>query len=122
MEYRTFWHQYLRAHARPATRLVHYAGSLAALACLIAAAATLDWRWLIAAPLVGYACAWAAHAGLEGNTPQTFGHPIWSLFSDYRMLGLWLAGRLGPHLAAANKEGPGNAGALPLSGGNRRET
>ena len=122
MDYASFWHRYLRAHARPETRLLHYAGSLAALACLIIAAVRLDWRWLIAAPVIGYACAWVAHFGLEGNTPKTFGHPAWSLASDFRMLGLWLTGRLGPHLAAANKEGSGDAGAFALSGETRRET
>jgi hypothetical protein len=98
MTYRAFWLVYLRAHRRPATRLVHYAGSLLALAALATAAATRDWRWCVAAPLAGYAFAWAAHFGLEGNRPATFGHPLWSLFSDFRMLALWLSGRLGKHL------------------------
>lgn len=98
MTYDQFWLTYLRAHARPATRLVHYCGTLLAIACLVLAATRLDWRWLLAAPLVGYTFAWAAHLGLEGNTPATFGHPLWSLASDARMLALWLTGRLGPHL------------------------
>ncbi len=100
MTYAEFWPVYLRAHRRPATRLAHYAGSLLALAALAAAGVTRDWRWIIAAPLVGYGFAWAAHVGLEGNRPATFGHPFWSLFSDFRMLALWLSGRLGKHLSA----------------------
>lgn len=100
MTYAEFWPVYLRAHSRPGTRLVHYAGSVLALAALAAAAVTRDWRWLIAAPAVGYAFAWGAHFGLEGNRPATFGHPLWSLFSDFRMLTLWLCGRLGAHLRA----------------------
>ena len=106
MGYEAFWHDYLRAHARPATRALHYAGTAAALLCLVLACLRLDWRWLIAAPLVGYAAAWAAHLGVEGNTPQTFGHPVWSLASDVRMLALWATGRLGAHLAAAGVVGP----------------
>ncbi len=103
MTYSAFWHRYLRAHARPQTRWLHYAGSLLALACLVMALVERDWRWLVAAPMVGYGIAWAAHAGIEGNTPQTFGHPVWSLLSDFRMLFLWLTGALGPHIAAAQK-------------------
>ena len=96
--YDQFWLRYLRAHAKPETRRLHYCGSLLALACLAMAVWGLDWRFLIAAPVIGYAFAWAAHLGIEGNRPETFGHPIWSLLSDFRMVGLWLSGRLGPHL------------------------
>ena len=63
---------------------------------------TRDWWWLLAAPIIGYGFAWIAHFFVEGNRPETFGHPFWSLASDFRMLALWLSGRLGPHLAAAN--------------------
>jgi hypothetical protein len=96
--YAEFWPRYLRAHSRKSTRALHYAGSLLALAALLAAAATRDWRWLVAAPVIGYGFAWGAHYGLEGNRPETFGHPLWSVASDYRMLGLWLSGRLSGHL------------------------
>ncbi len=101
MTYQQFWLRYLRAHAKPQTRALHYCGSLLALACLLAGLATLDWRLIIAAPLVGYGFAWTAHLGIEGNRPETFGHPLWSLLSDFRMVGLWLAGRLQPHLQQA---------------------
>jgi hypothetical protein len=106
MTYAAFWHLYLRAHAQPATRITHFAGSILALAALFLGL-LVDWRWLIAAPVIGYGFAWASHAGIEGNRPATFGHPLWSLFSDFRMLFLWLGGRLEPHLRAA---GVGEAG------------
>lgn len=101
MDQDKFWLTYLRAHRRPQTRAVHYLGSTLALLCLVVAAVQFDWRWLVAAPLLGYAAAWTAHFGIEGNRPATFGHPLWSLASDYRMLLLFATGRLGPHLRRA---------------------
>jgi hypothetical protein len=98
MTYREFWPVYLAAHADPRTRALHYAGTLAALALLTLAAATADWRWLVAAPLAGYAAAWFGHGVFEGNRPATFGHPLWSVFSDFRMLGLFLTGRMSGEL------------------------
>ena len=99
--YSEFWLRYLRAHSNPGTRALHYVGSLLVLATLIATAVTLNWRGLIAAPLIGYAFAWTAHFAIEHNKPETFGHPFWSLVSDYRMLLLALSFRLAPHLQRA---------------------
>lgn len=101
MNYDEFWLRYLRAHAKPVTRGMHYMGSLIVVGCLIAALITLDWYWLVAAPLIGYAFAWSAHFFLEGNHPETFGHPFWSFFSDFRMTALFLTGRLVKHLQRA---------------------
>ena len=102
MTYAEFWLRYLTAHADPRTRAVHYIGSGAGVALLIAFAATRDWRYLVAAPLVGYACAWFGHAVFEHNRPETFGHPLWSLYSDFRMFVLFLAGRLSAELRRVN--------------------
>ena len=99
MTYDEFWLRYLRAHSRVNTRILHYVGSLCAIVAL--ALGVVDWRWIIAAPVVGYGCAWTAHAVVEGNRPETFGHPLWSLLSDYRMMWLALTQRLAPHLRRA---------------------
>ena len=82
---------------------MHYLGSLAALLALALGLAR-DWRWILAAPFLGYAFAWVGHFGFEGNKPATFGHPFWSLWSDFRMLALFLAGQLGGELRRAGIE------------------
>ncbi len=98
MTYAEFWPRYLKAHADQRTRALHYLGTGAGLLLLLVFLATRSWWWLVAAPIVGYACAWTAHAVFERNRPETFGHPFWSLYSDFRMLALFLAGRLGDEL------------------------
>ena len=94
MSYPEFWARYLNAHADPRTRALHYLGTLGAVVLLALAAAGAEWRWLVAAPIVGYGPAWMGHAIFEHNRPQTFAHPAWSLVSDIRMLGLFMTGRL----------------------------
>lgn len=99
--YDEFWHRYLQAHRDPKTRGLHYLGTALGFAALGLAAAQRDWRWLLTAPVLGYAPAWLGHAVFERNRPQSFGHPLWSLASDVRMLGLFATGRLGAELARA---------------------
>ena len=94
MTYPEFWRGYLAAHSDPRTRGLHYLGTGFGVAALVMAGLAGDWRWLLAAPTAGYAFAWFGHVVFEHNRPATFGHPAWSLISDFRMLGLFLAGRL----------------------------
>jgi hypothetical protein len=96
--YREFWPHYLAAHRKPRTRLAHFIGTGLGLALLLASIATRNPWLILAALVVGYAFAWFGHFAFEGNRPATFGHPLWSFFSDFRMLGLWLAGRLDEEL------------------------
>jgi hypothetical protein len=99
--YAAFWPHYLRAHRDPRTRIAHYLGTALGLILVLIAASDGDWRLLIAAPLAGYGSAWFAHVAFEGNRPATFGHPLWSFYSDFRMLALWARGRLEPELDKA---------------------
>ena len=100
MTYAEFWSRYLGAHRDPRSRALHYVGTLGAATCLALAVAG-DWRWLVAAPILGYAPAWLGHLAFERNRPETFAHPFWSLLSDIRMVGLFLTGRLGGELRRA---------------------
>lgn len=98
--YGAFWLYYLREHARPATRALHYAGTALTILFLPVALRLGGWWWAML-PIAGYGFAWAAHFTVERNRPATFAHPLWSLSSDYRMFFLWLTRRLQPHLRAA---------------------
>jgi len=99
--YRDFWPYYLREHARPATRGLHYAGTACGLCLLIAAGVTGNPWLILPAVISGYAFAWLAHLLVERNRPATFTYPVWSLISDFRMFFLWMSGRLGPELRNA---------------------
>ena len=99
--YSEFWPYYLREHAKPETRGLHYVGTGLATAALIAALAARKWQLLPLALLAGYGPAWIAHFVVEKNRPATFRYPLWSLASDYRMAFAWITGGLGAELMKA---------------------
>ena len=96
-----FWPYYLREHAKPETRALHYVGTSLVVALLLWAVVTGNWSLMWFAPLAGYGFAWLAHFGVEKNRPATFKYPLWSLASDFKMWAYWLTGRLGKELDRA---------------------
>ena len=91
--FREFYPYYLQQHTNRTSCRLHIAGTL--LALLLATAALLlgRWRWLLAAPLVGYLPAWLGHWLFERNSPATFRHPLYSLRGDLTLLLEVLSGR-----------------------------
>jgi len=96
--YREFWPRYLDAHADAGTRWLHFAGTGLGLGALVLGLALGSVVLVVLAPVLAYGLAWLGHFGVARNRPATFTHPLWSLLSDLRMLGLWLTGRLDAEL------------------------
>lgn len=98
VSYAEFWPHYLAEHARPGTRGLHFLGTALGVLALAAGIASATLWLILLAPVAAYGLAWIGHFGIEGNRPATFRYPLWSLVSDVRMFGLWLAGRLNAEL------------------------
>jgi hypothetical protein len=101
--YEEFFTFYLHEHSHPRNRLMHAAGTVLA-AGVVVVAFVLGHPWYaLLWPVVAYSFAWTGHFLVEGNKPATFGHPLWSFISDFRMLWLMVTGRLEDHLQKEQK-------------------
>lgn len=100
-DFEEFWLFYLREHAKPETRALHYFGTGMAVLGIVACVVLGKLWFLLAVPVAGYAPAWIGHFFVEKNTPATFRYPLWSLASDFRMAFSWLTGQIGEDLARA---------------------
>jgi hypothetical protein len=96
-----FWLHYLQSHAHPGTRALHYVGTVTACVGILSGLITLNPWFAVAGIASAYALAWLGHSVIERNRPCVLRHPLWSLFGDLRMLGLWFSGRLNAQLKRA---------------------
>lgn len=88
-----FYSYYLTEHAHRTSRRLHVVGTSLALVLAVVAVARADWRFALAALLVGYAFAWVGHYLFEKNRPATFRHPVYSLMGDWRLWWETVSGR-----------------------------
>jgi len=102
--YRDFWPYYLKEHARPGTRAVHFIGTGLATLSIVALIFSGNPWFIPVALIAGYGPAWIGHFFIERNRPATFTYPLWSLISDYRMAWVWMMGHLPEELAKAGVE------------------
>src|SRR5947209_457161 len=89
-----FYPYYLGEHSRSGTRRLHFAGTLAAMALVVAFVLTWNWWLLLAAPVAGYLTAWVGHFAFERNRPATFHHPWYSFLGDWVMFKDMLTGKI----------------------------
>jgi hypothetical protein len=100
-DFQSFFPYYLREHAHPLCRALHYIGTTLVIALAVYAVATAQWAYLWGLPVVGYFFAWVGHFFIEKNKPATFTYPLWSLIGDFKMYFLFMTGRMGPALKQA---------------------
>ncbi len=98
-----FWPHYVREHADPLNRKLHFIGTTGVLAIAAAAAVTRRPKLLLAAPIMGYGFAWVGHFFVEKNRPATFTHPLWSLRGDFVMYFKMLTGQMDAEVAKATE-------------------
>ena len=91
MGFAEFWPEYVRAHREPATRALHFVGTLLGWGILAAAIVMRHWWWITLALVVPYALAWIGHFFVEHNRPATFEHQLWA---DQRMVGMMILGKM----------------------------
>jgi hypothetical protein len=89
-----FYPFYLSEHSSRANRRLHFLGTSLGVLAIAHSLSTLDFRWLLAGLVAGYACAWIGHFFVEKNRPATFTYPLYSFMGDWVMWKDILTGKL----------------------------
>lgn len=102
--YEDFWLFYVREHAHPLNRQLHFVGSSLGLICLAVLFYTGKLFFFPLGLAIGYGFAWVGHFLVEKNRPASFGYPFWSFRSDWKMWALMLAGRMNTEVERAQAQ------------------
>lgn len=78
-----FYPYYLSEHQNGICRVLHFIGTGLVILSFAYFLYSLDFRFLIAVPFLGYGFAWVGHFFFEQNKPATFQYPGYSLASDF---------------------------------------
>lgn len=78
-----FYPFYLSEHRNTTCRILHFIGTALVLLSFLGFLISLNYRFLLAMPLLGYGFAWLGHFFFEKNKPATFQYPTYSLASDF---------------------------------------
>ena len=89
-----FYPFYLSEHSHRTNRRLHFIGTSLALVCLLHSLSTLNFWWLLAGIVAGYAFAWFGHFFVEKNRPATFTYPLYSFMGDWVMWKDMLTGKI----------------------------
>jgi len=92
--FREFYPFYLGEHSNRTCRRLHFIGTSIGLFCALHAFSTLNFWWLLAGIVQGYAWAWIGHFFFEHNKPATFKYPRWSFIGDWVMWRDILTGKI----------------------------
>jgi hypothetical protein len=115
-----FWPFYVHEHANETNRKLHFVGTTLVIGSVALGLLTRRPAFFLAAPVFGYGFAWIGHFVVEGNTPATFKHPLWSLRADFEMWAKMVSGTMdaevervmkgnGVHEVAVEEPTPGTA-------------
>jgi hypothetical protein len=88
-----FYPFYLSEHSTKWCRRMQFIGSAFVVLSFVVFVLSMDWKWLIAMPVLGYGFAWTGHFFFERNKPATFDFPLYSLMGDWMMFGEVLSGK-----------------------------
>ena len=96
-----FWPFYVREHAHPLNRQLHFIGSSLGGVCLLALFCTGNLLLLPLGLVIGYGFAWVGHFFVEKNKPASFHYPLWSFCADWKMWAYILMGRMNAEVERA---------------------